>query len=165
VSFRLRCCAAVAAALIASLALAACGGGEETATSAEKTVKPAQLGPSVETEAAAFVERPGTELDRVLTRFLGPVVKTKVEPGSAICRPGTATPSIDNATRYPFACIVRATADGEGLEVEITLGFVGTELDGSCWRAANERVLVTTTEPTLLGNKAKRPVDQIEGCV
>jgi hypothetical protein len=165
VSFRPRGSAAVAAALTFSIALAACGGGEETATSAEKPVKPAQLGPSVEAGAAAFVERPGTELDRVLTRFLGPVVKTEVEPGSAVCRPGSATPSIDNTTRYPFACIVRATADGEGLEVEITLGFVGTELNGSCWRAANERVLVTTTEPTLLGNKAKRPVNQIEGCV
>ena len=153
------------AALIASLTLVACGGGEETATSAEKAVKPAQLGPSVEAEAAAFVERPGTELDRVLTRFLGPAVKTKVEPGSAICRSGSATASIDNPTRYPFACIVRATAEGEDLEVEITLGFVGTELDGSCWRAANERALITGTKPTLLGDRAKRPVNQIEGCV
>jgi hypothetical protein len=164
VSVRFRGSAALAAASIVSLALAACGGGEETATSAEKTVKPAQLEPSVEAEAATFVERPGTELDRVLTRFLGPVVKTKIEPGSAICRSGSATPSIGNATRYPFACIVRATADGEGLEVEITLGFVGTELNGNCWRAANERVLVTTTEPTLLGDRAKRPVNQIKGC-
>lgn len=156
--------AALATAAIAAVGLGACGGDQTTASEAAKDAAPARLEPSVEARAAAFADRPGTELDRILRRFLGPSAKTEVEPGSAICRSGAQTASISEPRRYPFACIVRATADGDGLEVEITLGFVGTELDGRCWRAANERVLVTSTEPTLLGRRAKRPVNQIEGC-
>jgi hypothetical protein len=156
-----------AAALALVLALGACGSGDNgtTASQSSKPVAIAKIEPSLETEAAGFVNRPGTELDRVLKRFLGPALKVKVEPDSAICRPGSDTPSIENPNQYPFACILRANANGQGLEVEITLGFVGTELDGSCWRAANERVLVTSTEPTLLGRQAKLPVNQVKGCV
>jgi hypothetical protein len=156
-----------AVALIAASLLGACGSGGSDTSSAQNAspVAAAKIGPSLETEAASFVNRPGTALDGVLKRFLGPVVKAKVEPGTAICRPGSETASIENPSRYPFACILRAEADGRGLEVEITLGFVGTELEGSCWRAANERVLVTSTEPTLLGERAKLPVNQVKGCV
>ncbi len=146
------------AAALAALPLGACGGEPEEA-------RPAQLGPSVEAQGAAFLDRPGTELDGILRRFLGPVFTTDLDRGSAICRPASQTPSIDEPRRYPFACVVEASADGQGLEVEIVLGFVGTELEGSCWRAANERVLVTTTRPTLLGREALRPVNQIAGCV
>jgi hypothetical protein len=55
-------------------------------------------------------------------------VTTEVEAGSAVCRAGSETRSIADPRKYPFACI----ADGDGLEVEIVLGFVGTELDGRC---------------------------------
>jgi hypothetical protein len=163
----MRCAGAGAAALIVASVLAACGGGDgaTTASPGAEPMPVAKIAPSLETEAASFVNRPGTQLDRVLTRFLGPVVKAKVEPGTAICRPGSETPSIEDPSRYPFACILRAEADGRGLEVEITLGFVGTEIDGTCWRADNERVLVTSTEPTLLGQRAKLPVNQLKGCV
>ncbi|MBK5221211.1 MAG: hypothetical protein JJE35_15750 [Thermoleophilia bacterium] len=159
-------CAALAAAILAISLLAGCGGKEDEASGAVEAedVAAAQLGPSVEAQSAEFLERPGTELDGILRRFLGPTFTTAVDPGSAICRPASRTPSIDDPKRYPFACIVRASADGQGLEVEIVLGFVGTELEGRCWRAANERVLVTTTRPTLLGSEALRPVNQIAGC-
>ena len=56
-------------------------------------------------------------------------------------------------------------ADGQGLQVGITLGFVGTEVDGRCWGAANDRVSVTTTAPALLGRReAMLPVNRIAGC-
>ncbi|HEU4392275.1 MAG TPA: hypothetical protein VFR04_01430, partial [Solirubrobacterales bacterium] len=126
---------------------------------------PAGLRASVEGQAEGFLEREGTALRESLHRFLGPRLTTAVERGSAICRPGSETPSIDDPSKYPFACVVRASADGEGLEVEISLGFVGTELDGDCWRAANERVAVTTTMPALLTREeAERQVNQIDGC-
>lgn len=61
--------------------------------------------------------------------------------------------------------MVRGSAASQGLEVEVTLGFVGTELEGECWRAANERVAATTTTPALLSRaEAMRPLNQIAGC-
>ena len=150
--------------IVAASLLGGCGGGEDEARAVEPELAVAQLGPSVEAQSAGFLDRSGTELDGILRRFLGPVFATKLDPGSAICRPASQTASIDDPKRYPFACVVEATADGQGLEVEIVLGFVGTELEGRCWRAANERVLVTTTRPTLLGREALRPVNQIAGC-
>jgi hypothetical protein len=127
---------------------------------------PAGLAGSVEAQTAVFMEREGTALRGSLHRFLGPKLTTKVESGSAVCRPGSETPAIDDPSKYPFACIVGASADGQGVEVEITLGFVGTELDGRCWRAANERVAVSATAPALLTRReAERPVNQIAACV
>ncbi len=159
-------CAVIAAAILLPSLLVGCGGGEDEASAvAQRDVAPAQIGPSVAVQSADFLERPGTELEGILRRFLGPTFTTTVDPGSAVCRSGGQTASIDDPKRYPFACVVEASADGQGLEVEIVLGFVGTELEGSCWRAANERVLVTTTRPTLLGREALRPVNQIAGCV
>lgn len=155
--------AAGATVLLLLAAFAGCGGAEGGA--AEADVTPRQLAPSLEAEAAAFLERDGTALHRNLHRFLGSNPAAEVERGSAVCRSGRETPSISNPRRYPFACIVRATADGDGLEVEIVLGFVGTELDGRCWRAANERVAVTTSLPELLSRReARRPINQIAGC-
>jgi hypothetical protein len=119
----------------------------------------------VEAQAARFLGREGTAVRGSLHRFLGSKLTTRVERGATVCRPGSETPSIADPSRYPFACIVRAGADGLGLELGITLGFVGTELDGDCWRAANERVAVTATRPALLSRReARRPVNQIAGC-
>ena len=61
---------------------------------------------------------------RNLNRFLGPGSNTRIERGTAICRPARETPSIADPQKHPFACIVRAGAESEGLEVEIVLGFV-----------------------------------------
>ena len=67
--------------------------------------------------------------------------------------------------RYPFACIVEGSADGRGLNVNITLGFVGLKLDGRCWRAANERVSVTSTAPALLSAaRGHAAGNRIAGC-
>ena len=165
---RLVLVAAVLAVL--TLALAACGGSDEAATGATTAAGspqplPAGLEASVEAETVAFLAREGTALRESLRPYLGPRPATAVERGSAICRPGTATASIADADRYPFACVVRGSASAGGLEVEVTLGFVGTELDGECWRAANERVAATTTTPALLTREeAMRAVNQIAGC-
>lgn len=154
-----RCAAGL---LLLATALAGCG----TDAQPQADATPRQLGPSLEAQAAAFLEREGTALRRNLNRFLGSEPTAEVEPGSAVCRPGADVPSIADPRKYPFACVVRASADGEGLEVEIVLGFVGTELQGRCWRAANERVAVTTSLPELLSRReAQRPVNQIAGCV
>jgi len=161
---RLLCRAPAGAAgfLLFVLALAGCGGGED-APQPDATLR--QVASSLEAQTAAFLEREGTVLRRNLRRFLGAQLKTEVEPNSAICRPAKETPSIADPRKYPFACIIGATADGEGLEVEIVLGFVGTELEGSCWRASNERVAVTTSLPELVSpREARRPVNQIAGC-
>lgn len=156
------------AVLLTAPALSACGGGEEaaSATGPEPDVAIARLGPSVEAASAEFLARPGTALARALAEFLGPATVTAVQPGTTVCRPASQVPSIDDPRRYPFACVIEATADdGSGLEVEIVLGFVGTGLEGRCWAAANERVLVTGTRPTLLDRReAMRPVNGIEGC-
>lgn len=158
----MRAAALGAAALLAIALGLGCGGG----SSVEADVAPRELGPSLEARAASFLDREGTALRRELRRYLGPSPTTRVEPGSAICRAGSETPSIADPRRYPFACVVHASADGAGLEVEIVLGFVGTELEGRCWHAANERVAVTTSLPALLTRReARRPVNQIAGCV
>lgn len=150
--------------LLLLAALVGCGGDEGDAPEADAT--PRQLAPSLESETAAFLAREGTALRRDLRRFLGSEPTTEVERGSAVCRSASETPSIADPRRYPFACIVRASADGAGLGVEIVLGFVGTELEGRCWRATNERVAVTTSLPELLSpSEARRPVNQIAGCL
>jgi hypothetical protein len=163
---------AALAALLVAFAVAGCGSGESTLTD-ETTTAPAGLGEltllelsaSVEAQAAGFLEREGSALRISLHRFLGPELTTRLERGSAVCRRGSETASISDPDRYPFACIVSADADGQGLQVGITLGFVGTEIDGRCWRAANDRVSVTTTAPALLGRReAMLPVNQISGC-
>lgn len=149
--------------LLVALAFVGCGGSDDTP---EADATPRQVAPSLEAETVAFLERDGTALRRNLQRFLGANPTTAVERGSAVCRAGRDTPSIDDPRRYPFACIVRATADGDGLEVEIVLGFVGTELDGRCWRAANERVAATSSLPELLSREeAERSLNQIAGCI
>jgi len=164
------------AALPLALALSACGstntgadglesGATDNISAHRLAVGMGELEKSVEAQTAPFLEREGSALRVSLHRFLGPKLTTKVERGSAVCRPGSETASITDAEKYPFACIVSADADGQGLQVGITLGFVGTEVDGRCWRAANDRVSVTTTAPALLGRReAMQPVNQIAGC-
>jgi hypothetical protein len=155
---------AVVALALLTLGLLACAGSDGSGGRLEFGM--GQLEASVETETVGFLTREGSVLHGSLERFLGPKLATKVERGSAICRRGSKTPSISNPGKFPFACIVRASADGQGLEVEITLGFVGLEADGRCWHAANERVAVTTTAPELIGRRAAlRPVNQIAGCI
>lgn len=157
-----RVAAGAAGLMLLAAAAAGCGGDDSSAADAT----PRQVEPSLEAQAAAFLEREGTALRRSLRPYLGPEPATAVEPGSAICRRGAAVHSIEDPARHPFACIVRATAESGGLEVEVVLGFVGTELDGRCWRASNERVAVTTSLPELLTpREARHPVNQVAACV
>jgi hypothetical protein len=153
--------------VVAMAALCGCGGGEETtvSTTGLGDLTLPELTASLEAEAAEFLERPDSALGVSLHEFLGPKITTEVEAGSAICRRGRDTPSIDDPKRYPFACVVRGSADGEGLLVEITLGFVGTGVEGRCWHAVNERVLVTTTRPATLSKaEATKPPNRLDGC-
>jgi hypothetical protein len=153
--------------VVALAALTGCGGGEEATVSTTGLGDLAlpELTASLEAEAAEFLERPDSALGISLREFLGPRIATEVEPGSAICRRGRDTPSIEDPKRYPFACVVRGKADGQGLLVEIALGFVGTGVEGRCWHAVNERVLVTTTRPaTLSEREAMRPPNRLNGC-
>jgi hypothetical protein len=151
-----------ALALVIALSASGCGGGEE---SLAKPLTMRRLASSLEGRSAPFLRREGTTLHRNLVRFLGGQIEAKVSRGTAECRPGRETASISNPKKYPFACIVEGSATGSGLTVNITLGFVGLKLDGSCWRAANERVSVTTGAPALIGaDEARRPVNQIAAC-
>jgi hypothetical protein len=152
----------------AVLCCAGCGGGEETTVSTTGLGDLAlpELTASLEAESAEFLERPDSALGVSLREFLGPKIATEVEQGSAICRRGRDTASIDDPKRYPFACVVRGSADVEGLLVEISLGFVGTGVEGRCWHAVNERVLVTTTRPhTLSKREAMRPPNRLSACL
>jgi hypothetical protein len=163
---------ALAACLAIALAipLVGCGGGgggEETGstTAAEAAVSMSELAGSVEGQAEGFLQRDGSALHRSLVRFLGPRLTAGVSKGATECRPGRDTPSITDPEKFPFACVVEGSADGQGLTVNITLGFVGLSLDGRCWQAANERVTVTATAPALLPrSEAMRPVNRIAGC-
>ena len=167
---------AIAAAVFAAFALVACGGGGDTPGYGPDGRPQSDLPPhrqlpagfeaSVEAEAAAFLEREGTAVRESLRPFLGAAMATRVEPGATICRAGSETPSIADPDRYPFACIVHASGESEGLELGIVLGFVGTELDDEdCWRAASERIAVTAARPELLSRReAQRPVNQIAAC-
>jgi hypothetical protein len=158
----------LAAYLVFALAaLSGCGAGEETtvSTTGLGDLTLPELTTSLEAEAAEFLERPDSALGASLHEFLGPKITTEVEQGSAICRRGRDTASIEDPKRYPFACVVRGSADGQGLLVEISLGFVGTGVEGRCWHAVNERVLVTTTRPSTLSKaEAMRPPNRLEGC-
>lgn len=148
---------------LAALVIAGCGGGEEEPA---KPLTMRQVARSLEGQSADFLDREGTALHRGLKRFLGGEIKTKVSKGSVECRSGRDTASISDPKKYPFACIVEGSADGRGLEVNITLGFVGLELDDECWRAANERVSVTTGIPALVSREeAQRPMNQVRACV
>jgi hypothetical protein len=142
--------------------LPGCGGGESDVA---KPPSMRELARSVEAQSAPFLRRDGTTLRRNLVRFLGGPVETSVAKGSVECRAGRDTPSISDPKKYPFACIVEGSAAGKGLTVNVTLGFVGLKLDDRCWRAANERVSVTTGAPALLSaEEARRPVNQIAAC-
>jgi hypothetical protein len=159
------------ALLCAVALLAGCGGDEQASpmTTSSSTglgdLTSGELAGSVESQAAVFLARDGTALRKSLRRFLGSEVTARVARGSAECRSGQNTASIDDPNRYPFACIVEGSADGRGLTVNITLGFVGLEIDGRCWRAANERVSVTTNAPAVLTRReALKPVNQIGAC-
>jgi hypothetical protein len=159
------------ALLCASLLLAGCGGDNQGSTTTTASFgglgdfTPRELAGSVEAQAAVFLARDGTALRKSLRQFLGREVTTRVARGSVECRSGQNTASIDDPHRYPFACIVEGSADGRGLTVNITLGFVGLEIDGRCWRAANERVSVTTSAPAVLTRReALKPVNQIHAC-
>jgi len=165
----MRCFLGASFALIAAVLLTGCRGGEDTTNSTstglgDLTLR--RLQASVEGQTTAFLTRDGTVLAKSLDRFLGGEMSAKVVKGSAQCRVGRDTPSITDPDRYPFACIVSGNASGRGLTVGVTLGFVGLSVDGRCWRAANERVAVTTSAPALISRQAAlRPVNQIEGCV
>lgn len=173
---RATACRAVSATLaLATLTLPACGSPDNTADGpisgdidreSARRLLPEGLAESVEGEAAAFLGRPRTAVRRELRPYLGPSPTTRVERGTTVCRPGAETASIADPESYPFACIIRASAASEGLEVEVVLGFVGIELDGACWRAANERIAATTSVPALLTRReAERPVNQIAACL
>lgn len=143
------------------------GGGDEVGSTAapEAAVSMRELAGSVEAQAQGFLQREGSTLHRSLVRFLGPRLTAGVSKGATECRPGRDTASITDPQRFPFACVVEGSADGQGLTVNITLGFVGLNLDGRCWQAANERVTVTATAPALVPRKeALRPVNRIAGC-
>jgi hypothetical protein len=143
--------------------LAGCGGGENEPA---KPLGMHQVARSLERQSTAFLDREGTALHRGLDRFLGGRITTEVSKGSTECRSGKETASISDPKRYPFACIVEGNAAGNGLTVNITLGFVGLDLDGHCWRAANERISVTTGAPALVTHEeADRPVNQVRACV
>jgi len=148
---------------LAVSSLAGCGGGEDEPA---KPLAMRQVARSLERESTAFLDREGTALHRGLDRFLGGRITTEVSKGSAECRSGKKTASISDPQRYPFACIVEGSAAGGGLTVNITLGFVGLDLDDACWQAANERIAVTTGAPTLVTREeADRPVNQVRACV
>jgi hypothetical protein len=153
-----------------AIALAGCagsGGEDETGSTAapEAAVSMSELAASVEGQAEGFLQRDGSALHRSLVRFLGPRLTADVSKGATECRPGADTPSITDPQKFPFACVVEGSADGQGLTVNITLGFVGLSLDGRCWQAANERVTVTATAPALLPRRtAMQPVNRIAGC-
>jgi hypothetical protein len=161
--------ACLAVVLALTIALAGCGGGggEIAGSTATADAAPSmrELAGSVEGQAEGFLQRDGSALHRSLVRFLGPRLTAGVSKGATECRPGADTPSITDPERFPFACVVEGSADGQGLTVNITLGFVGLSLDGRCWQAANERVTVTATAPALLPRReAMRPVNRIAGC-
>jgi hypothetical protein len=165
--FRRLCVLVVFPLALALSTLAGCGGGDQTTvkTTGLGDLTLPQLTASLETEAAEFLERSDSALGVSLHEFLGPEIATEVERGSAECRRGRDTASIEDPKRYPFACVVRGSADGQGLLVEITLGFVGTGVEGRCWHAVNERVLVTTTRPSTLSRReATKPPNRLQGC-
>ena len=151
------------ALVIALAAFGGCGGGEGEPA---KPLGMRQVAKSLEERSTAFLNREGTALRRGLDRFLGGRITTEVSGDSAECRAGKDTASISNPKKYPFACVVEGSAEGNGLEVNITLGFVGLKLEGRCWQAANERISVTTGAPALLTREeAARPVNQVRACV
>jgi hypothetical protein len=157
-------------AMALAIPLAGCGGGgggdDAGSTAAgEAALSMSELAGSVEGQAEKFLQRDGSALHRSLTRFLGSQITADVSRGTTECRSGRDTPSIDDPQKFPFACIVEGSADGKGLTVNITLGFVGLSLEGRCWQAANERVTVTATAPALLPRReAMRSVNRIAGC-
>jgi hypothetical protein len=160
---RVAVCVATALVLSLLLFLGSCGEGDDPGA---ESLTMRQLTRSVEAQSADFLERDGTALHRSLEQFLPGRITIEVAKGSTECRSGNQTASISNPNKYPFACIVEGSAEGEGLTVNITLGFVGLKLAGRCWRAANERVSVTTGAPALVSQEeAARPVNQVRACV
>ena len=157
-------------ALCLVVLLVGCGGGDEATTTAAATstlgdLTLRQLQASVEEQTAGFLARDGTVLAKNLNRFLGGKMSAKVVKGSAQCRVGKDTPSITDPDRYPFACIVSGNVSGKGLTVGVTLGLVGLSVEDGCWRAANERISVTTSVPALVSRQAALdPINQLEGC-
>jgi hypothetical protein len=151
----------------AFVVLAGCGEGKEGAvrTSAQPSITMTELASSVEAQASGFLRRDGSALHRSLAGFLGREFAAEVSAGDSECRSGRVTAAIADPDKFPFACIVQGSADGDGLTVNVTLGFVGLDIDGRCWRAANERVTVTATAPALLSRReAMLPVNRIAGC-
>jgi hypothetical protein len=154
-------------ALLCTLALlVGCGeGGGQTATAGLGDLTTSQIANSLEQHAAGFLARDDTTLTNSLARFIGSKFSTKVVKGSSECKTGQETASIANPGKYPFACVLSAIADGHGLTVEVTLGFVGIGVNGRCWKAANERIAATTTAPVLLSRRqALAPENRISGC-
>jgi hypothetical protein len=156
------------AVLVAVTLLVGCGGGGErttVSTSALSDLTLRQLKASVEEQTPDFLARHGSVLAKNLDRFLGGKMSAKVVKGSAQCQAGKDTPSITDPDKYPFACIVSGNVSGKGLTVGVTLGFVGLSVEGRCWRAANERISVATSVPTLVPRQAALdPINQLEGC-
>jgi hypothetical protein len=155
-------------ALLCTLALlVGCGeGGDQTTTAGPRGLTTNQIANSLEQQAAGFLARDDTTLANSLGRFIGNKFSTRVVKGSTECKTGQETASIANPGKYPFACVVGAIADGRGLTVEVTLGFVGTGVNGRCWQAVNERIAATTTAPVLLSRRqALAPENRISSCV
>jgi hypothetical protein len=141
------------------------GGGDQTTTAGLGELTTNQIANSLEQRVAGFLARDDTTLANSLSRFIGSKFSTKVVKGSSECKTGQETASIANPGKYPFACVVSAIADGRGLTVEVTLGFVGTGVNGRCWKAVNERIAATTTAPVLLTRRqALAPENLISGC-
>jgi hypothetical protein len=166
---RPRPAACLATLLALAVPLAGCGGGggEKAASPAGggAAISMSELASSVEAQAESFLQRDGSALHKSLVRFLGGEIAAEVSPGDTECRSGRNTAAIADPEKFPFACIVQGSADGRGLTVNVTLGFVGLGIDGRCWKAANERVAVTATAPALLTRReAMQAVNRIAGC-
>lgn len=159
------CCAA-----ILLVALAGCGGGSDTGstatTAAPAAIDAQSLTASLEKAAPALAGRPGSVLTSAVERSLGKGAAIAIKPGSAECRPVTETSSASEAGKYPFACIVGGTAAAGGVSSVFTLGLVVFDVDGLCWKAANERIAVAAGRPILIPrSRALEPANVISGCV
>lgn len=157
--------------------LSGCGGGDDATSGsaasapATTTVEPGPLtavalAPSLGSSARQLESRSGSTLRRSLNDSLGPNAKIAIDAGSTRCRSGSATPSVTNPGRFPFACIVSGRASASGVETGFTLGFVVFKLDGRCWKATNERIAAAASGPVSLSRQeALQPANVIAGCV
>lgn len=157
--------------------LPGCGGGDDATTGSAASaparapaetgpVTAAALAPSLGSSARQLERRSGSILRRSLNASLGPNAEIAIEAGSTRCRSGSATPSVTNPRRFPFACIVSGRATAAGVQTGFTLGFVVFNLHGRCWKATNERIAAAASGPVVLTRReALEPANVIAGCV